>query len=405
VIRYRADWILPITADPIPNSWIALDRGRIVALGRPHDGGGDNIVDLGRSVVLPGLVNAHTHLELSYLRNAVPPAPRFLDWIRPLMARRREFPNPSDHAILEHARTGIRESRASGTALVGDVSNTLVTVPLLVDAGMPGAVFYELLKFNESDPVGRVQHARHQIDALPAHEGVRVSIAPHAPYSVAPLLFRAIRADLDRHPFDRSTVHLSESPDEVEFIQRGTGAWKTLLEEIGVWASDWRPPGTTPVAYLAEAGFLDRRVLVVHGVQCTRTDLSRLASIGASIVSCPRSNRHVGVGSPPLAAFYDAGLNVAFGTDSLASVEDLNVFAELAEARRLAPAVPASRLLESATLSGARALGFDDELGSIDPGKRGDLIAVSLPAVGAGDVEEYLVDGVDPAMIRWLDAR
>jgi cytosine/adenosine deaminase-related metal-dependent hydrolase len=321
------------------------------------------------------------------------------------MARRREFADPSDETILEHARDGIRESRASGTALVGDVSNTLVTVPLLVEAGMSGAVFYELLKFNESDPVGRVQRARRQIDALPPHESVRVSIAPHAPYSVAPLLFRAIRADLDRHPFDRSTVHLSESPDEVEFVERGTGAWRTLLEEIGVWASDWRPPGTSPVAYLADAGFLDRRVAVVHGVQCTRADLGRLASIGASIVSCPRSNRHVGVGAPPLAAFYDAGLNVALGTDSLASVEDLNVFGELAEARRIAPEIPASRLLESATLGGARALGFDSELGSIDPGKRADLIAVSLRPSGVADVEEYLLGGIGPAIIRWLDAR
>jgi cytosine/adenosine deaminase-related metal-dependent hydrolase len=405
LIRYRADWILPITSDPIPNSWVALDRGRIVALGRPNDGGGGDAVDLGRSVVLPGLVNAHTHLELSYLRNAVPPAPRFLDWIRPLMARRREFPDPSDPAILQHARDGIREARAAGTALVGDVSNTLVTVPLLAAAGMPGVVFYELLKFNEGDPVGRVHRARQQIDALATNDDVRVSLAPHAPYSVAPLLFRAIRADLDRHPFDRSTVHLSESPDEVEFVQRGTGAWRTLLEEIGVWASDWTAPGTSPVSYLADAGFLDRRVLAVHGVQCTASDLGRLASIGTTVVSCPRSNRHVGVGAPPLAAFYAAGLNVAFGTDSLASVEDLSVFGELAEARRIAPRVPAGRLLESATIGGARALGFEAELGSIDPGKRADLIAVSLPAGGARDVEEYLLGGIEPRVIRWLDSR
>ncbi len=406
--------MLPIAADPIPNSWVALDRGRIVALGRPNDGGGAGVVDLGHAAIVPGLVNAHTHLELSYLRDSIAPAGQFLDWIRAVMARRKEFPDPADPRILEGVREGIREARATGTALLGDISNTLVTAPLLAEADMPAVVFYELLKFDETDPAGRVQRARQQLDALPAFPDVRTSIAPHAPYSVAPLLFRAIRADLDRHPFDTSTVHLAESAEEVRFLKDGDGPWRDLLEELGVWASEWKPPGSSPVAYLADAGFLARRVLAVHAVQCTSADISRLAAIGCTIVACPRSNRYVGVGSPPLEAFYRAGASVAFGTDSLASVEDLNLFSELAEARRIAPAVPARQLLESATLEGARALGYE-ELGSIEPGKRAALLSVSLPpgarqpqpsGKSAGvDVEEYLVSGIEPSMIRWLDAR
>ena len=404
MIRYRADWILPIAGDPLPDTWVALDRGRIVALGRPDDGGGADVVDLGRAAVLPGLVNAHTHLELSYLRGAVPPAARFLDWIRSLMARRREHADAADPRIVEAAAAGIREARAAGTAVVGDISNTLVTVPMLAEAALPALVFYELLRFDEPDPVARVQRARQQLDALPSYPDVRTALAPHAPYSVAPLLFRAIRHDLDRHPFDRSTVHLGESAEEVEFIRAGTGPWRELLQGLGVWTDGWKPPGTSPVAYLADAGFLDRRVLAVHGVQFTAADLARLAALGSAIVSCPRSNRHVGVGPPPLEAFYAAGVPVAFGTDSLASVEDLNVFGELAEARRAAPSVPARRLLESATLAGARALGFDGEFGSVEPGKRGALIAVALPGP-VPDVEEYLLSGITPSGIRWLDAR
>jgi cytosine/adenosine deaminase-related metal-dependent hydrolase len=404
MIRYCADWILPIAGEPLRNTWLAVDRGRIVALGRPDDRGGADVVDLGRTVVLPGLVNAHTHLELSYLRDAIQPAPRFMDWIHQLMARRREYVDPSDPAILEAAKTGIREARAAGTALVGDISNTLVTVPLLDEGGMPAVVFYELLRFNEPDPLGRVQRARQQLEALPAAADVRTTIAPHAPYSVAPLLFRAIRADLDRHPFERSTVHLNESAEEVHFIRTGQGPWRELLQQLGVWTEEWKPPGTTPVGYLVNAGFLDERILVVHGVQCTPGDLERLAAVGCTVVACPRSNRHVGVGSPPLEAFYAAGVPVAFGTDSLASVEDLNIFGELAEARRIAPRVPAARLLESATLTGARALGYDGEFGSIEPGKRAALLAVSLPGA-VRDVEEYLLSGVRPELIRWLDAR
>ena len=401
MIRYRADWILPIASEPLPNTWVGIERGRVVALGRPHDRDGSDVVDLGRAVVLPGLVNAHTHLELAYLRHAIPPATQFVDWIRQVMQRRREYPDPADPAILGPAADAIREARAAGTALVGDISNTLVTVPLLGDGGLPAVVFYELIRFNAPDPVSLVHHARQRLDALPAHPDVRTALAPHAPYSVAPLLFRAIKADLERHPFERSSVHLGESIEEVRFIRTGDGPWRILLEELGVWTDAWRAPGVSPVAYLVDAGFLDRRVLAVHGVQFTDGDLTRLASIGATIVSCPRSNRHVGVGSPPLGAFYAARVAVAFGTDSLASVQDLSIFGELAEARRTAPEVPARVLLESATRIGAEALGFGGEFGTIEPGKRADLISVRLPQ-GVTDVEEYLLTGIASDAIRWL---
>jgi cytosine/adenosine deaminase-related metal-dependent hydrolase len=401
MIRYRADWILPIAAEPLPNTWVAVERGRVMAIGRPHDGGGSDVVDLGRAVVLPGLVNAHTHFELAHLRDVIPPATQFIDWVRQMMRRRGDHPDPQAPAILEAATGAIREARAAGTALVGDISNTLATVPLLGAGGLPAVVFHELIGFNASDPVTVVHDARRRLDALPAYPDLRTALAPHAPYSVAPLVFRAIKADLERHPFEHSSVHLAESPEEVRFIRTGDGPWRTFLQELGVWTDAWRAPGVTPAAYLADAGFLDRRVLAVHGVQLTNDDLARLASMRVTIVSCPRSNRHVGVGSPPLAAFYAAGTPVAFGTDSLASVEDLSIFAELAEARRIAPDVPARALLESATKIGAHALGFGGDFGTIEPGKRADLIAVRLPQ-GVTDVEEYLLTGIAPDAIRWL---
>jgi len=401
LIRFRADWIVPVSGAPLRGGWVAVEQGRIAAVGA---GAAADAVDLGRVAIMPGLVNAHTHLELSYLRDQVPPASQFLSWIRVVMHARRRFPDPFDPVILSAARAAMAEAISAGTAVFGDISNTLVTVPLLIEAEVRAHVFYELLRFNATDGASIVRDARAALDRLPTCPRVRVSLAPHAPYSVAPTLFGAIRAELDATPDGRSSVHLGESPEEVEFLQDGIGAWRTLLEELGVWTDAWRAPGCSPVAYLDDLGFLDGRVLVVHGVQLAGEDLARLRALGITLVSCPRSNRYVGVGSPPLDAFYAFDLDVAFGTDSLASVADLNIFGELAEARRIAPRVPARRLIESATLKGARALGFDDEFGRIERGKRAALIGVRV-AEGVQDVEEYLVSGIEPAMIEWLDVR
>ena len=396
---FRADWILPICDPPIRDGWVTVTGDEITSVG---DDAKPDAHDLGRAVILPALVNAHTHLELSYLKGRVPPGSSFVPWARTLMALRRTYPDPSDPEILQAARAAIAAARAAGTGLIGDVSNTLVTVPLLREAGMPAQVFHELLGFSEPDPVARVQAAAAANHAAGEDQrDVRIALAAHAPYSVSPDLVRAIRASVDEHAAPVTTVHLGESAEELEFLKSGSGPFRTLLEDFGVWVPDWQPPGVSPVNYLSDIGFLDRCVLAVHGVQFDGEDLTRLSALGVTIASCPRSNVHVGVGSPPLEAFYAMDVSVAFGTDSLASVADLNLFAELKEARRIAPRVPARQLLQSATLTGARALGFGGQFGSIEPGKRASLIAVRVPA-GVDDVEEYLVGGIEPGAITWL---
>ncbi len=402
MIRYHASWVVPINEPPIRDGWVAVDRGRIIARGRrtPNSDGTPE-VNLGRVVIMPGLVNAHTHLELSYLRDQVPPASEFITWIRAVMAARREQPDPAAPEIAVAIAEAIREAEAYGTAIVGDITNTLVTMAPLVRSALAAVVFYELIRFNAPDPNALVDRARQDIEALHPTDRVRVSLAAHAPYSVAPLLFRAIQRALDREPFLPCSVHLAESTEEMQFIEHGTGPWRELLEEIGTWNPAWIVPGVSPVQYLDEAGFLTAHVLAVHGVQMTPADLSRLAARGATLVACPRSNGHTGAGAPPLEEFYKSGVRVAVGTDSLASAPDLNVFAELATMRALAPSVPAASLLESATVEGARALGFEEEYGTIEPGKRARLLAVAVPP-GTGDVEEYLVTGIHPEQIRWI---
>jgi aminodeoxyfutalosine deaminase len=401
LIRYRAAWVVPISGPPFRDGWVAVHHGRIVATGRRAVDDGVEELDLGDVALLPGLVNAHTHLELSYLRDSVPPAREFVTWIRGVMASRRERPDPGSPEILSAVDRAIAESRAAGTAIVGDISNTLVTYGPLMASRLAGVVFYELIRFNAPEPDALVDEACRQIKALRSTERLRPSLAAHAPYSVAPLVFRAIRRAKERDAFTPCSVHLAESSEEVEFIRSGGGAWRTLLEDVGAWDPEWVPPGGSPVEFLDDAGFLDAHVIAVHGVQMTPEDLQRLKARGTTLVACPRSNGHTGAGAPPIGDFYASGVRIAVGTDSLASTPDLSVFAELATMHALAPDVPPPALLDSATRQGARALGFDADYGTIDPGKLAAMIAVDVPA-SVADVEEYLVSGIRTDQIRWV---
>ena len=210
---------------------------------------------------------------------------------------------------------------------------------------------------------------------------------------MSPQLFQGLRAAQARTPFLPSSVHLAESPEEVELLDSGEGPWRQLLERLGAWDPGWTPPECSPVQYLEQMRVLDSKLLAVHLVESSDDDLDVLRARGTTVVTCPRSNRYVGVGDPPATRFYRSGVAVAVGTDSLASNDDLNLFAELAALRRLAPSVPAAMLLDSATLVGARALGLETSAGTIEPGKLARLIAVALPPEVV-DVEEYLVSGV-----------
>ena len=402
--RYRASWVLPIVERPISDGWVDVHQRRVVALGPTVAGGadsraGEREIDLGCVAILPGLVNAHTHLELSGLRGRVAPAPAMPVWVDDLLARAAETGGHDRGAVV----AAIDEIRRSGTVLVGDISNTLASIEPLLAAPLAAVVFREIIGFDPADASAVARAAVDEISGTIGGHKVRTSLAAHAPYSTAPALFEAIGTELDRWPDLPASVHLAESPDEIEFLRSGTGRWRCLLERLGAWAPRWTPPQCGPVAFLERVGWLDARVLVVHGVHLDDTELATLAQAGVTLVTCPRSNEWTGAGRAPVARFFASGVRLAVGTDSLASTPDLNLFAELAAMRSLAPAVSAADLLRSATLHGALALGYGDEFGSIAPGKSAELIAVELPE-SLDDVEEYLVSGIPPTRVRWIES-
>jgi hypothetical protein len=347
-------------------------------------------IDLGEVAVMPGLVNA-PHLEL--------PA---RDECRRLSSspgsgdgRRLQRPDPrcrrfSTRSIAASPRLWRADGWSSVTSATRSRLSPTHSSPLaggvlqLIGSASPTRTFVDI--------------ARHELDRL-RRPNVRVARGSR-PVGRAAVL-RAIRRAVDRDPFLPCSVHLMND-GRSQFISNGGGPWRVLLEELGVWDPAWVPPGGTPVEFLDDAGFLDARVLAVHGVQMDDADLIRLGARGSTLVTCPRSNGHTGAGAPPIEDFYKSDVRIAIGTDSLASSPDLNIFAEMATMRALAPGVPASRLIGSATYEGARALGFDAEYGTIEPGKRARLIAVEMPS-GTDDVQEALVGGIRPDQIRWIE--
>jgi cytosine/adenosine deaminase-related metal-dependent hydrolase len=408
-IVHRAQWVLPIAAPPIRNGWVEVADGRIVAVGTAEEraangqaldaSGEPRAANRDTVAILPGLVNVHTHLELSWMAGRVPPSDSMGAWIRELMAlRRSEVPGADEQRRA--AGRALASARATGTVAIGDIGNSFVAIDVLADAGMPSVMFHELIGFRLGHEDARVRAD----DGVKAVMGavripVKAGLSPHAPYSVSPDLFRAVSDAAAAHGLP-SSLHLGESPEEIEFLMTGRGGIADTLKHLGAWNDAWTIPGQDPVEYLDSLGVLRSGLLTVHCTQLTPSALKRLAGRGCVLVSCPRSNRWVGAGKPPLDSFYESGAAVAFGTDSLASVADLNMFAELAAARAVS-AVPAAKLLESATRLGAEALGFGTDLGTIEAGKRADLLAVRIPA-DIVDVEEYLVSGVDTDDIRWL---
>ncbi len=397
----RAAWVCPVVSPPLPDGWILVNAGRIEAVGQGHDAPpADETRVLGSVAVLPGLVNAHTHLELSWLRGRVPPTGDFLSWVGQLMRLRTRLETADDEAAVQAMRAALAEMRATGTAAVGDVSNALVSPPVLREAVMPAVVFHELLGFRDADGRAAVAESRPR-RASAEGGGVRVVAAAHAPFSVSAELFTAIRDEVRAAPAPITSVHVGESPEEVQLLRDGSGPWRTRLEELGAWRSDWVAPGRGPGDYLCDLGVIAAGTLAVHGVQLTDRELARMAGTGATLVTCPRSNRWVGVGPPPIGRFFTSGVRVAVGTDSLASAPDLNLFAELAAMREAAPEVPARRILQAATVAGADALGLGRELGSLQPGRRAHLVAVTVPP-GIRDPEETLVGGVSADRVQVL---
>jgi len=382
-----ARWVFPVSSPPIADGAVAIRGGRIVGLGtraelsaaRP----GAGRWDLSEAALLPGLVNCHTHLELSGLSQPIAES-TFVAWLVTLIERRRRV---AVAAQASAALAGARQLIESGTTCVGEVSTAGQSLAPLRWLGLRGVVYREILGLAPEEAGARRNAAEAELRAMQeAIRGglLRIGLSPHSPYSLSEELFRVCGTLLLRSRLP-CCMHAAESPEEVEFLSTGRGAISDLLyPAVGCRVPPPRRRARSPIEYLDGLGALAWRPLLVHAVHVDPADIRKMASSGASVAHCPRSNARLSGGVAPVADFLAHGIAVGLGTDSLASVPTLDLWDEMRAAGRAGRLTP-SRVLEMATLGGALALGLADQVGSLAVGKRADLIAVPARAVAASD--------------------
>ncbi|MDE2180137.1 MAG: amidohydrolase family protein [candidate division NC10 bacterium] len=389
--------LLPIAGPPIVDGGLLIRDGAICAVGKasalirdfatePHD-------DLGSVVLLPGLVNAHTHLELTGLHGRLPLGKSFTEWAVALLDLRSEL---DDEFFATSARVGATTLLRSGVTCVADITASGSSVAPLKAAGLRGIIFQEILGPHPEQATERLDAAEKALRSLQLQAGgtlLSVGLSPHAPYSLSePLLLRC--AELLRRLRLPATMHLAESPEEVTYIGLGIGPIATrLLPAVGRHSPSHRVCGDSPVAFLDQAGLLSDRLLAVHAVHVGMSDLQLLKQRGVALAICPRSNQSLMVGTAPLARYLAASLRVGLGTDSLASNETLSLWDEMRFAYRLyGGTITAQQLVTMATLGGATALGMAGVIGSLAPGKRADLTALTIDRLDDADPYGSLLD-------------
>jgi cytosine/adenosine deaminase-related metal-dependent hydrolase len=392
-----ASWVLPVTSPPLRGGRVAVEGGRVAWVGRAGDALEPRapVRDLGRGVLLPGLVNAHCHLELSHLSGRVPFGPGFVPWVEEVVASRAAF---GEEVVRSAAAAAIASLQERGTVAIGDVSNALPHLDLLASSRLRAVVFLELLAWDPAKAQATMAWADERSSAVASslRPGLEVRLGAHAPHSVSPDLLRLLVAR-----GGPAAIHLAESPDEAAFLGRGGGRWPSFLAKRGLGHVAFPPPGDSPVRYADRLGVLHPRLVAAHGVQVDAADRETLARRGVHVVLCPRSNRNLGVGEADVPALVAAGVRLALGTDSLASVETLDVLDDAVVLRRRFAGLDPAAVVRMATLGGAEALGLAD-LGAIAPGRRAAL-AFAASEGREDDPHDFLLSG--EARLRPVDVQ
>jgi 5-methylthioadenosine/S-adenosylhomocysteine deaminase len=381
--------VLPVSGPPIlRNAAVVVDDGRIVAVGaksRVMKSAGDDpeVIDLGESVLIPGVINAHTHLDQAWLGHDTRHSGDFISFFETYRTRRH---SAEVQTVSNAADEAIAFMKSRGTVAVGDASSGTWTVPVLARHDIHATVSLELDRFRAADAESTMERAAEQIgemerarDEAGARERISIGLSPHGAHTTSGPLLKALAGRASATDSSMS-IHISESEAERAFLVDGSGELSELLRRIDEWDDSWKAPGLSTVDFLDRLGVLSARTIAVHCVHLNQQDLSRLQAREVAVVVCPRSNAVLGTGTAPVPRILGSGIPVALGTESPACTPDLDIFAEMAALRADHPGISPAAILRMATLNGARVLGLDQRLGSLDPGKIAVMVSVPLPS-------------------------
>jgi len=374
-VIHRAGWVLIDPWTVYPDGWVQIEAGKIAQAGYgalPKDHG--QIVDHGPGVLMPPLVNAHTHLELCALKGRTTIARGFIGWIESIISLRQDL---DEQTQVLAAVQGIAEMMDSGTRVIGEIATQGLSRQIFLNSPLCGIWFKEYLGLSlENEPVcERISPGR------------AMSVAGHAPHTTAAeVLVRLKQAARDCGlPF---SLHLAESEDELLFLTSGKGAWADFLCRRGIDGSVWKTPGKHPVSYVDDLGILDETTLAVHLVFAQKKEIKLLAEKKVKVL---------------ISAMMKAGIQPCLGTDSLASVASLSMFDEMAFAARRYPGIKAADILAMATVNGAAALGLDERFGRLAPGFDGRMIYVPVKASRPEDLLDAIVTADFKGPITGID--
>lgn len=386
-----AQYIFPITSDPITNGAVLVRDGRICDVGPvgmlklryPNE----EVSDYGLAAVMPGFVDLHTRLEKSVLRGVVNDVP-YATWILSVIERSSHL-EPADW--YDSAVLGGLDALSSGITTIADITSTGAACTAAQKLGLRGVMYREVGAMDK-DRVDFAVHAaekdvfhwREEVDS----DRISIGMAPAAVYAINPLVFTRVSECAAKNDLPVA-MRLAGSREEYNFVKYGSSMFgvHTMADNMRGYVEipPWLPTGVSPVRYALNWGaFESPNVLLVHGVHVDEEDVKKLRQYNVSICVCPRANAQLGMGVAPLGEYLRAGLNVGLGTDSPAATESIDMITEMRASMLIQRACDTRRFLDSATMlelatiGGARALGLDDKIGSLEIGKRADIIAVDL---------------------------
>lgn len=390
-LTVSARYIFPVEGAPIPNGCLTIHGGRIEAVGPEFDGTVD--LALGNVAILPGFVNAHTHLELAPIAPKGDPEDE-IAWLRRVIDQRRA--NPPEHG-LDVVGRNLAESLAAGTTFLADTTTAGLSWEQVAAAPLRAVVFAEVIGLRRERGLQTSDAAWSWIGGIhPADQAAaraRPGLSPHAPYSTAGWLYQ--RAAASGMPL---STHLAEMPEELELLETRSGPLRRFLEDLGAWDDEWEPIGTRPTDYLRKGEPPDADWLIAHGTYIDPAEFWRLRPEAAptgrrvAVAYCPRTHARFGHAAHPYRAMLERGVVVCLGTDSLGSAPTLSVLDEARFLHSRDDSLPGPLLLTMATLFGAWALRAEGVTGSLKPGKSADLAIVALPDRDAEDPHSLVLE-------------